>query len=100
MKVDKIIGSLETFEVSINGRSENKNKGINFVSNTQEKKYLYEKDIEEILSYDLSYIGRKFNNGLKNLDRNKRINVLGKRSINSPLNKTKDNKKYNKGKEA
>lgn len=35
---DELIGSLQTFEMSINDRSEKKNKGISFVSNTKESK--------------------------------------------------------------
>ena len=34
MKVDKLVGSLLTFELSINERSEKKNKSIVFVTNT------------------------------------------------------------------
>ena len=36
MKVDELIGSLLTFELSINERSEKKNKSIAFVSNTED----------------------------------------------------------------
>lgn len=36
LKVDELIGSLKTFEVFINGRSEKKTKCIVFVSNTEE----------------------------------------------------------------
>lgn len=36
MKVDELIGSLKTFEMSINEWSKNKNKGISFVSNSEE----------------------------------------------------------------
>ena len=31
LKVDELIGSLQTFEVSINGRPENKNKDVAFL---------------------------------------------------------------------
>lgn len=34
LKVDELIGSLQTFEFSINGRSQKKNKGVAFLSNT------------------------------------------------------------------
>ena len=36
MKVDELVGSLLTFELSINERSEKKNKSIAFVSNTED----------------------------------------------------------------
>jgi hypothetical protein len=37
MKVDKLIGSLQTFELSVNERSEKKNKSIAFISNTEDE---------------------------------------------------------------
>lgn len=77
-KVDKLIGSLKTFEVSINVRSEKKNIGVDFEANTQEKKDQGDKDAEEILSDDITYIGRKFNNSLRKLDRYWRTNMKGK----------------------
>jgi len=36
MKVEELIGSLQTFEMAINDKSEKKNKGIAFVSNTSD----------------------------------------------------------------
>lgn len=38
IKVDELIGSLQTFKMSMSDRSENNNKSITFVSNT----YIYE----------------------------------------------------------
>lgn len=49
LKVDELIGSLRTFEVSINGRSKNKNKGVTFVSNYQESEDRDGRDTEESL---------------------------------------------------
>lgn len=43
IKVDELIGSLRTIKMSINERSEKKNKGITFVSNNEESQV----DIEE-----------------------------------------------------
>ena len=37
MKVDELVGSLITFELSINERPEKKNKSITFVSNTEDE---------------------------------------------------------------
>ena len=37
MQVDELIGSLQTFEMTLNERSEKKNKCIAFVSNTEEE---------------------------------------------------------------
>lgn len=75
MKVDKIIGSLQTFEVSINGRSEKKNNGVAFVSNTQEKKDQDDKDIEESFSDAIAYLGRKFIKSLNRLNKKRRIKM-------------------------
>lgn len=47
LKVDKLIGSLMTFEVVINGRSEKKNKGVAFVSKIQKDVDQGNKDTEE-----------------------------------------------------
>lgn len=65
IKVDKIIGSLQTFEISINERSEKKNKGIAFVSNDEES----QGDIEENLSDDIYFLSKRFNNSLKYLNK-------------------------------
>jgi hypothetical protein len=37
MRVDEIIGSLQTFELGISDRSEKKNTSITFVSNTEDE---------------------------------------------------------------
>jgi hypothetical protein len=34
---DELIGSLQTFELSVNERSEKKNKSIAFISNTEDE---------------------------------------------------------------
>lgn len=87
MNVDELIGSLQTFEVSLNGRSEKKNKGVAFVSNTQVGKDQSDKDTEEDLSDVITYIGRKFNNSLRRHDRYYRINVQDIRSDIGPQRK-------------
>ena len=37
MKVEELVGSLQTFELAINERSEKKNKSIDFISNTNDQ---------------------------------------------------------------
>lgn len=78
IKVDELIGSLKTFEMSINERSQKKNNGIIFVSNTEEVTSQGFK--EESLADDIAFPGKKFNKKLEYLDRKWRTNVLGKRS--------------------
>lgn len=55
IKVDELIGSFQTFEMSINVRSEMKNKGIAFVSNTKE--FGIQGDKEESWENDIALLG-------------------------------------------
>lgn len=55
VKVDELIDFLQTFEMSINDRSTNKNKGIAFVSNTEEVRSQGGK--EESLADDIALLG-------------------------------------------
>lgn len=75
LKVHEFIGSLKTFEISINERSEKKNKGVAFVSNTQENEDQSDKENEESYSDVIAFVIRKVNKYLKNLDRKWRTNV-------------------------
>lgn len=56
LKVDELIGSLQTFEIDISYNSEKKNKSIAFVSNIKE-----DEDQNESLLDVITLIGRKFN---------------------------------------
>lgn len=82
--------------MALNDISEKKNKSIAFVYNTEED----EGQGGEILLEVIALVGRKLNNCLKKRDRQWRKNVLDKVSDISPLNKTKDDYKPNKGKGA
>lgn len=64
MKVDKLIGSLQAFEISIRDKFEKKNKSITFISNTEE-----DEDQGERLSYAITLIGRNFIKYLRRLDK-------------------------------
>lgn len=77
--------------MSINERSENKNKGITFVSNTEEIQVY----IKENLSDDIDLLSKKFNNCLKYLNRKWRTNVQDKRSNISPQIKGRSKDKPN-----
>lgn len=57
IKVDELISSLQTFEMSINEWSEKKNKVITFVSNTEEDGIQGVK--EESLAYDIALLGKR-----------------------------------------
>lgn len=98
IKVDELIGSLQTFEMDVSDRSENNNKSIAFISNTDKDEYQGQKDIEENFSYIISLVGIKFNNDLKDLDRKWRTNVPEKVFNISLQSKNKDEDKPNRGK--
>lgn len=61
IKVDKLIDSLKTFEMSIHERSEKTNKGITFVSNIEGD----QGDKEESVSDDIALLGKKVQQILK-----------------------------------
>jgi len=69
MKVEKLIGSLQTFEMTINDQYEKKNKGVAFLSNTSNGQTKDEFEIDEEISEVVVLLGRQFNNILKRLDK-------------------------------
>ncbi|GAU45662.1 hypothetical protein TSUD_293710 [Trifolium subterraneum] len=75
MKVDELIGSLQTYESSVNERIEKKNKSIAFVSNVEDEDL--ESDIEstDSVSEAIAFLGRQFNKVLKRMDRRPRQNA-------------------------
>ncbi|KAK2358620.1 gag-protease polyprotein [Trifolium repens] len=70
MKVEELVGSLQTFEMNFSDKFEKKGKNIAFTSNTDS-----EEVDEEDLSDDIALLGRQFNKILKNVDRRPRRNV-------------------------
>lgn len=96
IKVDELISSLQTFEMTLNDISEKKKKGIAFMSNTEE----YEDQSKESFSEAIALVGRKFNNSLNKLDRKWMTNVSDKVPDINPLNKSKNDYKPNKSKRA
>ena len=82
MKVDELIGSLQTFELKLSGKSEKKNKSIAFVSNTDEGD---DEDYEgENLSDALAMLAKKFNRALRKIDKRTRPNVQDMKFDNKP----------------
>ncbi|KAK2382273.1 hypothetical protein QL285_069821 [Trifolium repens] len=77
MKVDELIGSLQTFELSINERSEMKNKSITFISNTGDDNDEIQCDMEtnKGISNAIIDLGKQFNKVLQKMDRKQRSNV-------------------------
>jgi hypothetical protein len=99
MKVDGLIGSLQTFELTINDRTEKKNKNITFISNTDEEDVQCNVDTDESISDVIVLLGRKFNKVLKRMDRKSRPNVKNMQFDISKNNgfqrKEKSNEKQN-----
>ncbi|KAK2421778.1 gag-protease polyprotein [Trifolium repens] len=97
MKVEEVVGSLQTFEMNFNDKVEKKGKCIAFTSNTNN-----EEVDEEDLSDDIALPGRQFNKILKNVDRRPRRNVQHiQPDISKPGNtsaKTKADDKTNQSK--
>jgi excinuclease UvrABC nuclease subunit len=75
MQVDEIIGSLQTFELTFNDRSEKKNKSIAFVTSIEGVEEESEMDLAGEFTEALALLGRKFNKAFKKFDRRSRPNV-------------------------
>src|ERR1044072_1134842 len=82
MQVDELIGSLQTFELSLNDKADKKNKSIAFVSNTDEGDDDFESDLAGEFTEALALLSRKFNRAFKRFDRRSRSNVNDKLSDN------------------
>jgi ribosome-associated translation inhibitor RaiA len=85
IKVYELIGSLQTFNMSICDKLEKKNKSMDFIS---------EENHEDNLSDAISFIGRKFNKSLNKLQTRWKTNDPDKTSNNS-RNKDVSDKLYN-----
>src|ERR1043165_211005 len=72
LKVDELIGSLQTFEMGISDNVEKKNKSIAFVSNDEEES---KESDEENLSKSIAMLGRQFNRIIKRMDQKPKSNV-------------------------
>lgn len=83
IKVDELLGSLQTFDMSSKERSKKKNKKIAFVSNSEES----QGEIKENLLDDITLLSKRFNNSLKYLNRKWRKNFQDKRPDISPKSK-------------
>src|ERR1044072_3058372 len=82
MQVDELIGSLQTFELSLNDKADKKNKSIAFVSNTYEGDDDSESDLAGEFTEALALLSKKFNRAFKRFDRRSRPNVNDKMSDN------------------
>src|ERR1044072_8191805 len=82
MQVDELIGSLQTFELTFNDRSDKRNKSIAFMSNNDEVDDESEVDLAGEFTEALALLGRKFNKAFRKFDRRSRPYVSDKLSDN------------------
>jgi hypothetical protein len=85
MKVEELIGSLQTFEMSIGDRSDKKNKSVAFISNNDDGDSQGDFDSEA-----LAMIGKQFKQALRRFDRRARSNG---QNIRFNINKQGDNQR-------
>jgi len=83
MKIDELIGSLQTFELVMIDRPKKKSRSINFISNTYWEDVQCEVDTDEIISDAIVLLGRQFNQVLKRMDMKSKPNVKNM-SFNKP----------------
>ena len=96
MKMDELVGSLQTFEIVLNERGDKKNKSIAFVTNTNDGNVQSEDEEEESIADAIAILGRQFNKVLKRVDRRNRQNGL---SIRFDINKQPNSLKKTKPEE-
>ncbi|KAK2357265.1 hypothetical protein QL285_094555 [Trifolium repens] len=96
MKMDELVGSLQTFEIVLNERGDKKNKSIAFVTNTNDGDDHSEDEEEDSIADVIAMLGRQFNKVLKRVDRRNRQNG---QSIRFDINKQQNNLKKTKPEE-
>ena len=85
MRVDELIGSLQTFEMAKCDRAEKKAKSIAFMSNTEEEDEEGGQDTDEDLAKEVAMLGRQFNRLMKKIDVRSKANV---KNIASDISKS------------
>jgi hypothetical protein len=99
MKVEELIGSLLTYEIAINERTDKKAKSIAFVTNAEDEEAQGYLDTEESRMDALVLLGRQFNKVMKRVDGRQKPNGQNIRFVISKqqtdLNKTRTDEKNN-----
>ncbi|WJX12965.1 hypothetical protein P8452_03412 [Trifolium repens] len=90
MKVDELVGSLQTFELTLNERGDKKSKSVAFISNDDEEESQTVDEGEESISDALALIGKQFGRVLRRVDRRARQNG---QNIRFDINKQQNNVK-------
>lgn len=95
MKLEELIGSLQSFELAISDRSEKKNKSTTFISNTDNEKAQCDTETDEGIFNAIVLLGRQFNKVLKRMDRKSRPNV---KNMSFYISKNSDSQRKEKAK--
>ncbi|CAJ2667397.1 unnamed protein product [Trifolium pratense] len=69
MKLDELVGSLQTYEVATNEKTDKKNKNIAFVSNAEEEDQQSDTESENSISDAMVLLGKQFNKVLKRMNK-------------------------------
>ncbi|CAJ2661891.1 unnamed protein product [Trifolium pratense] len=69
MKLDELVGSLQTYEVATNEKMDKKNKSIAFVSNAEEEDQQSDTESENSISDAMVLLRKQFNKVLKIMDK-------------------------------
>jgi hypothetical protein len=96
MRVDELVGSLQTFEMGLNDGSEKKTKSIAFISNTEEEN---SQDVDEDLTNEVAMLERQLNRLLKKMDVRSKANVKNISSDISNGRRVRSEEKPKEGKE-
>ncbi|MCI35461.1 gag-pol polyprotein, partial [Trifolium medium] len=75
MKVDELVGFLQTFELAVSERSKKKNKSIVFVSNADDEELQSNMYTDESILDAIVLLRKQFNKVLRRMDRRPRTNV-------------------------
>ncbi|MCI19135.1 gag-protease polyprotein, partial [Trifolium medium] len=98
MKLDELVGSLQTFEFGIKNREEKKSKSIAFVSNAGDEETQGDEETDESISDAIVLLGRQFNKVLRRMDKSPRSNVKNIQfDISKQANNQKKTRNYEKG---
>jgi hypothetical protein len=75
IKLDDLVGSLQTYEMSANERAGNKKKSITLVPNAESDDIQEDLDTDASITEAMVLLGRQFNKVLRGMDRHGKLNV-------------------------
>ncbi|PNX61091.1 gag-protease polyprotein, partial [Trifolium pratense] len=75
MKLDELVGSLQTYEVATNERMDKKTKSIAFVSNAEKEDQQSDIESKSSISDAMVLLGKQFNKVRKRMEKSPRTSV-------------------------